>query len=829
MGAVKTSDPWTSSIVSTIRQDVRAAWRGLVKTPGFSLVAIATLALGIGANAAIFSVVNAVVLRPLPYPQPDRLVKVTTQFPTLGFDSFWMSQPEFLEYRAWSASYDALGAYTVGAANLGADQPMRPVRAAITDDLLTALVVSPAMGRAFTKDDTLPGAEAVALLSTELWQRAFGSDPSSIGRVVDIDGVPTRIVGIMPRGFDVQDQRVELWLPLTIDPAATGNRGGHFLYAIGRLKPTVTMGAARGELDALIRRWQSDFPDTHTPHPENHRLRIDPLADEIVGDVATAVWVLQGAVGFVLLIACANLASLLLARAETRRRELAVRAAVGATQGRLLRHFLTEGLVFALIAAAVGIGIAYLALDLVIAVGGDGIPRAGGIGIDGPVLLFALVTAIATAVIFALAPLAVARHASLNSALSEAGTRGSSGGAGRARVRGLLVVGEVTLAVVLVIGAGLLVRSFANLMRVDAGFDRARMVTFGVVLPPARYPVEQRVPFYRAAADRLRQLPGVQAVAMMSGLPPLRAVTASDTDFEHITNAMDDAPAENVDYWQGVTYEYVETMGIPVVRGRGFTEQDIGGAPVVLINEALQRKFYKDIDPIGRRIRAGFNDARPWATVVGVLKDVKQGGVDAATGTELYFLFDQTEAMLGFAPTNMNVVVRTAMDSAALAPSIRQVMREADPSLPLVRYRSMDDVFTDALARPRFLTTLLALFAALALVLAAVGTYGILSYAVSERRREIGIRMALGASRGSVLAMVVKHGLVLTAAGLGLGLAASVFLTRVLQSQLFDVQPLDPLTLAIGALVITAVSVVACVAPARRATRVDPLVVLRQD
>ncbi|MEX2271105.1 MAG: ABC transporter permease [Vicinamibacterales bacterium] len=817
--------------METLLQDIRYAARSLVKAPGFAALTILTLALGIGANTAIFSVVNAVVLRPLPYPQPERLVYVTTQFPTLGFDQFWMSMPEFLEYRQWSTLYDVIGAYTVGASNLGADQPMRPVRAAVTEDLIPALGVAPIRGRGFTKADTLPGAEDVAILSTELWQRAFGADPSVLNRVVDIDGAPTRIVGIMPRGFDVHDQRVELWLPLTIDPANPGNRGGHFLYLVGRLKANVGIDQARAELDTLIRRWNTDFPGTHTPHPVNHRLRIDPLKEDIIGSVATALWVLQGAVAFVLLIACANLANLLLARAETRQREFAVRAALGAGMGRMLRQFVTEGVILALVAAVAGVGLAYLGLDLIVATNSEGIPFANSIRIDGSVLLFTLGVAVLTGFIFGLAPLMLARGLNLNNSLKEAGTRGSSAGAGRKRLRNLLVVAEVALAVVLVIGAGLLIRSFANLMRVDAGFDRSRMVTFGLVLPTSRYQPPQRVAFFSRLTGQLRQLPGVRAVSLMSGLPPLRAVNANDTDFEHITGneAGDDTPSENVDYWQYVSHEYVETMGIPVVKGRDFEPQDIGGNPVLLINETLASTFYEGIDPIGRRIKPGFADNSPWATIVGVLKDVKQGGISDETGTELYMLYDQTPHLLGGATGSMNIVVRTETDPAALAPDIRRIVREADATLPLVRYRSMDEVFAAAVARPRFLTTLLGIFAGLALLLAAIGTYGILSYAVTERRQEIGIRMALGASRKSVLAMVLRHGLVLAGVGLILGLGASVLLTRVLQAQLFNVQPIDPVTMAAVSVFISIVAMLACLIPARRATTVDPMIVLRQE
>lgn len=822
--------------METLLQDIRYAVRSLAKAPGFAAITILTLALGIGANTAIFSVVNAVVLKPLPYPQPERLVYITSQFPTLGFDKFWVSVPEYREFKSWSSLYDAVGGYNIGASNLGADEPMRPVHALVTEDLLPALGVAPIAGRTFSREDTLPGAEDVVILSHELWQRAFGGAPSAVDRVVDVNGAPARIIGIMPRGFDVHDQRVELYLPLTIDPAAPGNRGGHFLYMIGRLKAGVTEGQAKAELDTITQRWRSEFPTAHAPNgtePFNHRLNISGVKQDIVGNIATALWVLQGAVGFVLLIACANLANLLLARAETRQREFAVRVALGAGVGRLLRQFVTEGVILALVASAAGVGLAYAGLQAIVATNATGIPLASGIAIDGTVLLFTLGIAIVTGFIFGLAPLVLARGLNLNSTLKEAGTRGGSSGPGRKRARNILVVAEVALAVVLVIGAGLLIKSFANLMRVDAGFDRSKMVTFGLVLPTATYPPAQRAAFFGRVTDRLRELPGVQAVSVMTGLPPLRAVNANDTDFEHIPNTAPGAqpdpglPVQNVDYWQFVSHEYVETMGIPVLAGRDFAASDVGATPVAMVNETLVRKFFGDADPIGRRVKPGFGDAIPWFTIVGVLKDVKQGGIDEEAGTELYLLYNQNPA-LG-APSNMNVVVRTAADPDALAPDIRRVVREADAALPIVRYRSMDDVFSDAVARPRFLTTLLGIFAGLALLLAAIGTYGILSYAVTERRQEIGIRLALGASRGSVLGIVLRHGLTLAGIGLALGLAASMALTRFLQTQLFNVKPTDPLTMAGVTLFIAAVALVACLVPARKATLVDPMVVLRQD
>ena len=824
--------------MDSLLHDIRYALRSLVKSPGFTAISILTLALGIGANTAIFSVVNAVVLNPLPYPEPGRLVFLYSQFPSLGFERFWISATEFVEYRQWSTSYESMGAYTSGASNLGAEQPMRPVRATVTHDLMTTLRVTPLMGRTFIEEDSRPGAERVAILSAELWERAFGASPSVIDRIVDIDGVPRRIVGVLPRGFDVHDNRIELWLPFTIDPAnLSGSRGNHGIYAIGRLKPGVSLDAARAELDLLTERWGKDFPNTHTPSgapPFNHRLLVRSLKEDLVGNIATSLWVLQGAVAFVLLIACANLANLLLARAGTRQRELAVRAALGAGTWRLVRQFVTEGLLLALTASIVGVALAYAGLQVILTTGNDAIPLAGTIRIDTRVLLFTLTVAIATGFVFALTPLVMARGMHLSRSLKEAGTRGGSGGAARARMRSVLVVAEVALAVVLVIGAGLLIRSFANLVRVDAGFDRTNMVTFGLVLPNSRYPVEQRAAFFRRLEERLAALPGVLSVAVMSGLPPQRALSANDTDFEHIPNAAPGSPpdpnypAENIDFYQFTSPGYVETMGIPVVRGRSFTLQDVGGPPVVMVNEALVKKFFRDMDPIGRRIKS-FGPNRPYATIVGVLKDVKQAGVAEAPGTELYWLHEQAVQLTGGATGNMNVVIRAASDPEALASSVRSVVREADASLPMVRYRSMTDVFHEAVARPRFLTTLLSILAALALLLAALGTYGVLSYGVSERRQEIGIRMSLGASRRSVLGLVLRQGAVMSGIGVAVGLCASFVLTRFLRTQLYNVQPIDPPTLASVSLFIALVALAACLVPARRATKVDPMIVLRQD
>jgi putative ABC transport system permease protein len=813
-----------------VKQDILYAFRNLWKSPGYATVTVLTLALGIGANTAIFSVVNGVVLKPLPYPQPERLIFITSQFPGLGFDQFWVSAPEFVEFAQSNQSFQQVGGYRAGAVNLGTpDQPRRVNSALVTSELMPVLGVPAIRGRQFTREDTLPGAEDVAILSNELWRTAFNGDDSVIGRVIPIDGAQTRIVGIMPAGYDIHDQRVEVWLPLTLDPANPGNRGGHFLYLVGRLKDDVTLAQARADLETMLRQWPLKSGSGHVPNLTGHRLRFDGLKDDLLGGLRTALWVLQGAVGFVLLIACANLANLMLARAESRQREFAIRSALGAGRWRLLRQFLTEGVMLALIGGAVGAALGFGGLKALLAANPDSLPRSGEVVLDPVVLLFTIVVSIGTGLLFGFAPLLHLREQVVSNSLKEAGLR-STAGAARTWVRRGLVTAEVALAVVLVIGAGLLLRSFWNLMSVDAGFNRSRLVTFGLVLPSSSYRTPQNVvDFFSRLQSQLSAIPGVQSAALMRGLPPQRLVNANDTDFENYM-APPEGPAENVDYYQNITPTYLTTMGIPLVDGRDFNQADIGGPLVVLVNETLAKTYYPSQSPIGRRLKPGFGDQIPWFTIVGVVRDVKQGGVDKKTGTEVYFLADQAPQLPNFgAPRNMNVVLRSSVPLDSLAGNIRRVVNGLDATLPLVKLRTMDEVFAETIARPRFLAQLLAIFAALALALAAIGTYGILSYAVTERRKEIGIHIAMGATQGRVLGMILGQGMQLAAVGLVLGVAASVLLTRLLRTQLFNVRPSDPATVVGVVVFIAGVALLACYIPAHRATRVDPMVVLRDE
>ena len=845
-------------IFDHLRQDLRHALRGLVRAPLFSAVTVLTLALGIGANTAIFSIVNGVILRPLAYPKPEQLMYLTTRFPAFGFDQFWVSPPEYFEFREINQSFSAVGAFTTGEVNLTAgDRPLRVRSASVNDDLLTALGVPAAAGRLFRKGEAdltgpppVPGSPpvplpAVVILSDELWRTAFGGQ-NVVGQMVEINGLPREVIGIMPPGVDVMDNRTEIWMPLGLNPGNRQNRGNHFLYLIGRLKDSVTQEQAQNELRALIQNWGarvevkqhvfSPLPASDEARTKNpgagHILQMNPVQEQIVGSASRAIWILQGAVAFVLLIACANLGNLLLARAETRHREFAVRMTLGASRVRLLRQFMTEGVLLSLFGGALGLFLARAGVQALVRMYPASLPRTSEVTMDMFVLLFTVAVSIATGIVFGLAPLMHTRPSGLLMALKEAGSKGATGAA-RRHIRRSLVVAEVALAVMLVIGAGLLLRTVANLTKVDAGFDRSRLVTFSMSLPTARYPqAPARAQAYQRLLERLRTLPGVQAATAMSGLPPNRPLNANDTDIDNYT-APPEGPYENVDYYQNVMTDYFETMGIPLMQGRSFQRQDAASSGMVaVINETLVNTFWKGLNPIGQRLRPCCGDQVPWFTVIGVAKDVKQGGVDQRTGTEFYFLVDQTSNVpppRGTAPGTMNVVLRTTLPPGSLRQSIEAAVREIDASVPMVRLREMNAVFDESIRRPRLLAQLLAGFAGLALLLAAIGTYGVLSYMVAERRREIGIRMALGADRSNVLAQVMKQGLVLTAIGIAAGIAGGLVLSRLIASLLFGVQPSDPATLVTVVATITMVASVACWLPAWRASKLDPNVVLRQE
>jgi len=813
-------------------QDLRYAVRLLLRTPGFTLLAALTLALGIGANAAIFSVINAVLLAPLPYGSPERLAIVYSQFPTMSFNRFWTSAPEFLELRQKSRSFEELGAWTAGAANItGGDEPVRVRVARVSAGLFPVLGVQPELGRTFTAQEDLPKTEPMVVLSHELWQRAFGADRNVLGKRVQVDGIDRTVLGVMPPGFDVGEERVEAWVPLALDPANPGGRASHYLYMIGKLKPGVSLGQARSELAGLVERWHDELPDTHVPNPEEHPLVIQPLLDDLVGSVRPKMWLLMGAVGLVLLIACANVANLLLARAEARQKEIAVRTALGAQRGRLLRQFLTESVVLSLLGGALGLVLAVWGVRTIVATNPESLPRVREIAVDGRVLLFTLGVSLLTGLLFGLAPALHARASVMFSSLKEGGQRATAG-AGRQLLRRALVIAEVALAATLVIVGGLLIRSFWLLQQVDPGFDAKNVLTFQIALPDARYPEEQQVvAFYQRLVDRLRVLPGVETASAAWGLPPKRQLLANDTEFEGVPEPPN-GPVHNVDYWQFVTHDYLRTLKIPIVNGRGFLPTDAAGTPgVVLVNETTAKLFWPGKDPLGRRLRASAppDVHPPWLTVVGVVKDVKQGGLEAETGTEVYFLQPQMPETLGGASDDMYLLVRTAGDPLSLVSQVRREVRALDPGLPLADVRSLEQVVFESVAQPRFITSMALLFAFVALALAAVGTYGVLSYSVEQRTQEIGVRMALGAQARQVLGMVLAQGVGLVVIGLVLGVVLALALQRILAGMLFGVAATDPTIFASVVVVLAAVSLLACYLPARRATRIDPLVALRYE
>jgi predicted permease len=838
--------------------DARFAVRVLVRAPGFSAAGLLTIALGIGANAAIFSVVSGVILRPLPYPRSEQLMYVSTQYPVLNLEQVPLSAPEYLELREVNHSFAVIGAFITRESNITAgDRALRVRSANVDEQLLEALGIQPDQGRLFARGETyrigapeppllLPPVLPLVILSHELWQTAFGGRPI-IGQTIEVDKRPREVIGIMPPGADLMDNQTEIWLPLGLIPANPGDRLNHFLRVIGRLRNGTTEEAAHAELKALNASWgdrvgvtghmfapmPSMDASSGTRNPSaGHLLQMTPLQDQVVGAANRPIWMLQVAAGFVLLMACVNLANLLLARAETRHREVAVRVALGANRGRLLRQFITEGALLSIAGGALALWMAHVGLQALTQSYPAALPRAAEISVGLPVLLFTCGVAAVISIFFGLAQLRHMGAKGLATVLVSPGTRGAAG-AMRHRARRGLVVAELALAIVLVLGAGLLLRTVYNLTRIDAGFNPSRLLTFSIALPIFNFPQpEARVQWYQSLLDALRGIPGVEAATAMNGLPPNRPPIKNNT---RVANAQVSSgePFETVDYYQYVMADYFETIGIPIVRGRSFQPSDATSSGMVaVVNEAFVDRFWKGLDPIGQRIKPCCNDQPPWFSVIGVAKDVKQAGVDQEAGTEVYFFVEQTAKLppaLATAPAALNVVLRTSLPPTALFQTIERVVRERERSVPVVRFRAMDAVFTESIQRPRLLAQLLGLFGGLALLLAAVGTYGVFSYIVAARRGEIGIRMALGAHRLGVLTHVMKEGLLLAGVAVVVGLAGAFALSRLIVSLLFGVRPTDVPTAAGVAGTVFVVAAVACLMPAWRASRLDPSAVLRSD
>jgi predicted permease len=825
--------------MKTLIQDLRYACRLLLRSPGFTLLAAFTLALGIGANAAIFSVANSVLLKPLPYRDSGRLMIVYSQFPSMSFSRFWVDPMEFTDYSRWNRSFESLGAYATQPVNVsGRGEPVRAQAAVVTAGLFTVLGVDAELGRYFTPAEDLPNTEKVVVLSDGLWRRAFAANPHILNTRIRVDGNDRTVVGVMPPGFTIGNERIEAWIPLALNPEKPGNRGNHYLFLVGRLKPGVSLRQARQEMNGLVARWKQEIPHKHTPSLQFHPMVVQPLLDDLVGDIRPKIRLLMGAVGLVLLIACVNVANLLLARAEARQKEVAVRTALGAPRGRLVRQFLTESVVLALLGGALGLLLAYAGVRAIVAANLESIPRVDEVGLDGRSILFTLAVSLVTGLLFGLAPALHARAGSFFAALKEGGQR-TTAGAGRQWLRRVLVVVEVAFAAMLVIGGGLLIRSFWLLQRVDPGFDPKGVLSLEVSLPKASYPDPGQVSgFFGRLLDRVARLPGVTGVAAVSGLPPDRPVDANDLDFESVPKT-DKGPDHNVDYWQFVTRDYFKTMGIRLIDGRLFTATDARGTPpVALINQAMAKVFWPGRNPIGDRVRAPGSPAtatspakeNPWMTIVGIVADVKQEGLDHKTGTELYFLYDQAqETTGGFVPGDLYLVARTARDPMSLASPVRSAIHQLDPALPVAAVKPMTQVVYESVGQPRFIAFLVLIFAVVALTLAAIGTYGVLAYTVELRTQEIGVRMALGAQAIQVLRMVLTQGAWLVGSGLLLGVVGALALHRALASVLFGVAPTDPAIFGTVLAVLALVGLFACYLPAQRAMRVDPLVALRRE
>jgi putative ABC transport system permease protein len=815
--------------MQTFLQDLKYALRMLKKNPAFTAVAILTLAVGIGANSAIFSVVNSVLLRPLPYQQPGQLVRVYSEFPTMKLQKFWVSPPELLDIQRDAKSWQAIGGWAPGGQNVGTEsEPLRVTSAAITRGLIDVLGVQPERGRNFTEEEDRVGGPRVAIISHGLWQKGFGGAGDIIGKQIQINAASTTVVGVMPAGFAFppgSNEQVELLVPFQFDPANQRNRASHFVSVIGRLKPGVTVEQAQSEMTSLMTGWKSEGRAQHLLSPPNHPVLMVGLHEDVVGSARQAVWLLMAAVGFVLLIACVNVANLLLARAESRHREFAVRLALGAGLKRMVRQFVAEGFVLVLIASILGIVLAFVGLKILLLFAPDSVPRTEEIGVGLPVLAFTIAVAIVAVFLFGLAPLAQVSERNLANWIRGAGQRAIRGG-GQA-LRKSLVVAEIALAVILVIGSGLMIRAFWKLQQVQTGFDPASVVSFSLNLPAAKYDNNQRFQFINSLEQKLSSIPGATASSMATGLPPLRRINANDTEIEGY-QPTPDGPAQNVDYWNIVGNDYFKTMKIRVLEGRTFEPQDdnTNAMPVVVVNQALAKRFWTG-SPIGRRVNPGSADPKVWFTIVGVVEDTKNAGMDKPAGPELYFQARQVaDQLIG---SNVSFVVRASSDSVPLESSIRNAVREMDPSLPVYNLWSMNELMTKSMVQPRFLALLLATFSGIALFLAAIGIYGVMAYSVAQRTQEIGVRMALGARPLHVLQLILKQSLGMLVIGIVVGLAGAFALTRLMRTLLFEITATDPLTYASVIGLLTIVALLACYIPARRAAKVDPLVALRYE
>ena len=815
------------SLVDTTVQDLRFGVRALRRNPAFAAIAIVTLALGIGANAAIFSVVNAVLLRPLPWSEPDRAVMIWSKW--TAFDKTWVATGEVVDYRRRAQTLESVAAWGDGQVNLTGDgDPERVAAGNVTANLFSTLGVAPLIGRTFTAAEDVPNGPTVVVLGHALWSRRYAADPAIVGRTVQINGRAYEVTGVMPADFVLptdyrNPQPSQLWVPLQMDPASM-DHGSHGLFAAARLKPGATVAQAVDELHGIARAMTDEGL---YPRPMQFDTVVLSLTDEVVGSVRRAIWLLFGAVAFLLLIACANVANLLLARAEGRQREIAVRAALGASGLRVLRQLLTESVVLAGAAAVVGLALAYAGVRLVAWWHPASVPRVAGVTLDLSVLLFTAAIAIATSIVFSLAPALRAVHVDLTESLKD-GAQGASSGGARQRFRSALVVVEMALAVVLLVGAGLMLRSLWSLQRVQLGFDPSRVLTMRLSLPAASYQTsEQVVAFYDRLLDNVRGLPGVVSAGAVRSLP----LGSTIGDFGLRVEGYTPAPGTGAKGdWQIATPGYLESIGERIVRGRPIASDDKSDTMLVgLINEEMARLYWNGRDPIGGRMMIGGGAERPWVTVVGIVGNVRHNGITDVIKEKFYIPHTQWHKSLGNPIRSMSLVVKTHGDPNALAGPVRQAVRALDPALPVADIRTMDDVVAATLSAPRFTGMLLGVFAGLALALSAIGIYGVLSYVVSRRTREIGIRVAIGADRGQVLRLVLSSGAGLSLVGIAIGLVVAASLSRLMTTLLHDVEPGDPATFVAVAAILTTVALAASLVPAWRATRVDPVRALKAE
>ena len=799
--------------------DLRYALRALRRSPGFSLAVIVTLALGIGANSAIFSVIHSVLLRPLPYTSPDGLVRIYGRYPVFGRTS--TSLPDFRDWRDGTRSFSQMAARHSGAFILtGEGEPELVAMDRVTANFFPTLGVRPFLGRGFLPDEEkIGGDDFVVVLSYAYWQQRFGGDPQIVGRKLTFSGHPYTVIGVAPKNFRFA-RKVDLWAPARVD--TTRNRRGEFLDVFARLKPGVSIAQASTDLAGVVQNLAREYPATNG----NITSEVVGLQDDLVGGVRPALFAFMGAVALVLLIACANVANLLLARAAARDREVAVRVALGAGQGRLVRQLLTESVVLAVIGGLLGLVIASWGVTAIRTTGVQLLPRQAEISIDSTVVIFSLVLAVLTGILFGLAPAMRLASGSIHNSLRE-GARGSTGGP-LARLRSALVLGEVALAMVLLLGAGLLIRSFTKLNQVDLGFEPARVLTYSVIFPASKFKDTKSLPpLYTDLLDRARALRGVKNAALSADLPMMGAGYLSFTIAGRPPKQQGDGGAPEDVQPFNVSPDYFSTLHIPLRRGRVFATSDGPVAlPVGIVNDEMVRRFYTDgRDPIGSRVTFG-DPADPtstWFTVVGVVGNVAQEGVTAQPYAQFYVPIAQQSSR------SVYVSARTSGPPLALAAAARQSVRTVDPDLLVDKIQSLEDRVSENIARPRLSVVLLAGFSALALILAAIGIYGVIAYTVSQRTREIGVRMALGAAPGTVQRLIVRQGMRPALIGVVVGLLAAVAASRLIASLLYGVSAIDPITFALVPLFLVVTALLATYLPARRATLVPPTVALQSE